>query len=77
MLMMSASGQTIRIGMNELRVMGRNTQGVKLANLRNEDTLVAIQKMPSEDQEEGGEAPPALLPEEGSTEPLEENSTEE
>lgn len=45
MLMMSAQGQTVRISMKDLRVMGRNTQGVKLANLKNGDQLVAIQKL--------------------------------
>lgn len=45
MVMISATGQTVRIGMNQLRVMGRNTQGVRLANLREGDYLVAIQKL--------------------------------
>jgi DNA gyrase subunit A len=55
LLMMSASGQTVRIRLAELRVMGRNTQGVKLANLREDDILVAIQKIPAaaEETEEG------------------------
>ena len=47
-LMMSALGQAIRISMSELRVMGRSTQGVKLANLKNGDRLVAIQKFEKE-----------------------------
>jgi len=45
MVMISAQGQTIRISMKDLRVMGRNTQGVKLANLRDNDSLLAIQKL--------------------------------
>lgn len=45
-VMMSALGQTIRISMRDLRVMGRNTQGVRLVNLRDEgDRLVAVQKL--------------------------------
>lgn len=48
LLMMSASGQAVRISMKDLRVMGRNTQGVKLANLREGDYLVAIQKVEAE-----------------------------
>src|SRR5439155_10935136 len=32
MVMMSATGQTVRISMRDLRVLGRSTQGVKLAN---------------------------------------------
>ena len=45
MVMMSATGQTVRISMKDLRILGRNTQGVKLANLREGDYLVAIQKL--------------------------------
>jgi DNA gyrase subunit A len=45
MVMMTSSGQTVRISMRDLRVRGRNTQGVKLANLRDNDLLVAIQKV--------------------------------
>lgn len=49
LLMMSATGQTVRINMSGLRVMGRNTQGVKLANLKEGDYLVAIQKVEGEE----------------------------
>lgn len=45
MVMISSSGQTVRISMRDLRVLGRNTQGVKLVNLREGDYLVAIQKI--------------------------------
>jgi DNA gyrase subunit A len=58
MVMMSATGQTVRISMRDLRVMGRNTQGVKLANLKEGDYLVAIQKLEgSENTEEFEETP--------------------
>ncbi|ADI38371.1 DNA gyrase subunit A [Waddlia chondrophila 2032/99] len=55
LLMMSSSGQTLRISMKDLRVMGRNTQGVKLANLREDDILVAIQKVESAEEEDDEE----------------------
>ena len=45
LVMMSASGQTVRINMHDLRVMGRATQGVKLVNLKEEDSLLAIEKL--------------------------------
>jgi len=45
MVMISSLGQTVRISMKDLRVMGRNTQGVKLVNLKDSDYLVAIQKI--------------------------------
>ncbi len=46
LVMMSDQGQTVRISMKDVRVMGRNTQGVKLANLK-EGTLVGMQKIES------------------------------
>lgn len=52
MLMMSATGQTVRISMEDLRVLGRSTQGVKLANMRDNDKIVAIQKMERSDETE-------------------------
>lgn len=56
-LMMTSAGQTVRISMKGVRVMGRNTQGVKLANLKGEASLVAIQKLEgSEQNEESTEA---------------------
>lgn len=56
MVMISASGQTVRISMRDLRVMGRNTQGVKLANLKEGDYLVAMQKVEGEGSEESFES---------------------
>lgn len=44
-VLMSSTGQTVRINMRDARVMGRNTQGVKLVNLNDEGILVAIQKV--------------------------------
>lgn len=46
-VMMSSTGQTVRINMRNCRVMGRNTQGVKLANLA-DGILVAVQKVECE-----------------------------
>ncbi|KAF3363154.1 DNA gyrase subunit A [Chlamydiales bacterium STE3] len=53
MVMMSSKGQTVRISMQGLRVMGRATQGVKLVNLKEGDFLIAVQKV-----EGGGEDVP-------------------
>ena len=44
-LMMSQEGQAVRTNMNDLRVMGRNTQGVRLVNLKDEDILLVAQKI--------------------------------
>lgn len=48
MVIMSAKGQTVRISMKDLRVLGRSTQGVKLVNLKEDDSIVAVQKMQSD-----------------------------
>lgn len=48
MIMMSSIGQTVRISMKDLRVMGRNTQGVKLVNLKENARLIAVQKLEGE-----------------------------
>ena len=63
-LLMSSSGQTVRMNMKDIRVMGRSTQGVKLANLRNGDTVVAIQKIESSDDTEDTEDEPETTVEE-------------
>lgn len=44
-LMMSKDGQTVRISMKDVRVMGRSTQGVRLVQLKGKDYLVGIQKL--------------------------------
>lgn len=44
-LMMSKGGQTVRISMKDVRVMGRSTQGVRLVQLKGDDYLVGIQKL--------------------------------
>ncbi len=44
-LIMSYHGQTLRICMQDVRIMGRSTQGVKLVNLRNDDMVVAVQRI--------------------------------
>ncbi len=51
LLMVSRGGQTIRIKLQDVRVMGRNTQGVRLANLK-DDVLVAVQKIERAEGEE-------------------------
>ncbi len=54
-VMMSALGQTVRMCMVDIRVMGRSTQGVRVVNLKLDDKLVALQKIEHIEEEE--EAP--------------------
>lgn len=44
-VMMSNTGQTLRINMKDVRVMGRSTQGVRLVSLHEGDCLVGIQRI--------------------------------
>ena len=44
-VIMSQNGQTLRMSMKDVRVMGRSTQGVRLVNLEVGDKVVAIQKI--------------------------------
>lgn len=52
-LMVTGQGQTIRINMRDVRVMGRNTQGVKLANIKDGETLIMVQKIEHPDNGNG------------------------
>ncbi|WP_420422567.1 DNA topoisomerase (ATP-hydrolyzing) subunit A [Simkania sp.] len=54
-VLMSSSGHTLRLGMQDIRVMGRSTQGVKVVNLREPDILVAMQKIEHIEDSENGE----------------------
>jgi len=52
-VLMSEHGQTIRMSMKDVRVMGRTTQGVRLVNLQ-DDIVVAVQKIENMKTEELG-----------------------
>ncbi|MDO4585117.1 MAG: DNA gyrase subunit A [Planctomycetia bacterium] len=51
-LMMTARGKIQRIDVDEVRITGRNTQGVRIMNVDDGDTLVAVRTVPREDDEE-------------------------
>lgn len=55
LMIITKSGLTIRLEIALLRVMGRNTQGVRLINLRNEDAIAAVAKVSASKDEEEGE----------------------
>ena len=52
LMIINRSGLTIRMEVNSLRVMGRNTQGVKLINLRPDDAIAAVAKVSASKEEE-------------------------
>ena len=66
LMIINKSGVAIRMGMDAMRVMGRNTQGVKVINLKKNDTIAAIAKVEMDkdveeiiEDEEGSEERPA------------------
>jgi DNA gyrase subunit A len=57
LMIINKSGIAIRMAVEELRVMGRATQGVRLISLRGKDAIAAVCKVPKSDEEdelEGG-----------------------
>ena len=63
LMIINKSGVAIRMAVEELRVMGRNTQGVKLINLKGNDEIAAVAKVEmdkdvedAEEQTEEGES---------------------
>ncbi|WP_276802866.1 DNA gyrase subunit A [Odoribacter laneus] len=52
LMIITKSGLTIRLEVSSLRVMGRNTQGVRLINLRNDDAIAAVAKVSAAKEEE-------------------------
>ncbi|NBC59072.1 MAG: DNA gyrase subunit A [Bacteroidetes bacterium] len=51
LMIIKKSGVAIRMSMNELRTMGRATQGVKLINIKDGDAIAAVAKIMVEDDE--------------------------
>jgi len=66
-MIINKSGIAIRLSVEELRVMGRNTQGVKLINLRGNDEIAAVCAVIKDEEGEEG-ADNGENPTEGSVE---------
>ncbi|MCA9164417.1 MAG: hypothetical protein KDA62_15615 [Planctomycetales bacterium] len=49
LLMMTARGKIQRIAAGEINVIGRNTQGVRIMRLDDDDTLIAVVRVPKDD----------------------------
>ena len=52
LMIINKSGLTIRMAVEDLRVMGRATQGVKLINIKENDSIAAVTKVMKDDAEE-------------------------
>ncbi|RKT02110.1 DNA gyrase subunit A [Chryseobacterium defluvii] len=90
LMIINKSGVAIRMGMDEMRVMGRNTQGVRMINLKKNDEIAAIAKVAmdkdveedAEENEEGSETVADnqennTIPQAGNETPTEENENSE
>ncbi|MAZ29432.1 MAG: DNA gyrase subunit A [Cytophagaceae bacterium] len=51
LMIINKSGIAIRMSVAEIRVMGRATQGVRLINLKNNDSIAAVAKVKHEDED--------------------------
>ncbi|MBS1534890.1 MAG: DNA gyrase subunit A [Bacteroidetes bacterium] len=51
LMIINKSGLTIRMEVSSLRVMGRATQGVRLINIKGNDSIAAVTKVMKEDEE--------------------------
>jgi len=49
LMIINKSGLTIRMAVEDLRVMGRATQGVKLINIKGSDSIAAVTKVMKDD----------------------------
>ena len=54
LMIINKSGITIRMAVADLRVMGRATQGVRLINIKGNDSIAAVAKVMHEEEEEEG-----------------------
>jgi DNA gyrase subunit A len=52
LLMMTGRGKIQRIAASDISIIGRNTQGVKIMSLDDDDTLVAVKRVPKEEAKE-------------------------
>jgi DNA gyrase subunit A len=52
LMIINKSGIVIRIGVSDLRVMGRATQGVRLITLKGDDSIASIAKVEHEDEDD-------------------------
>ena len=52
LMIINKSGIAIRLPIDDLRILGRATQGVKLINIKGKDSIAAVTKVMKEDDEE-------------------------
>ncbi|MCO7223849.1 DNA gyrase subunit A [Pleionea sp. CnH1-48] len=55
LMLITTSGTLVRTRVDEVRIMGRNTQGVRLIRLDDDDALCSVERIEELDSEEDGE----------------------
>ena len=66
LMMITRQGIIIRVPVDGIRVIGRNTQGVKVMNLDEGDAVVGVARVVKEDEaRRGGARPEAVAPADG------------
>ncbi len=55
-MLITNTGTLVRTRVSEVSVLGRNTQGVRLINIAEDESLVGIEKVEGIEQEEGAES---------------------
>ena len=55
LMIINRSGLTIRMAVSEIRIAGRATQGVKLINIKDGDSIASVSVVTKSDEEEEGE----------------------
>jgi DNA gyrase subunit A len=61
LIIINKKGVAIRFSVADLRVMGRNTQGVRLINLRNGETIASVCRVPRAENEDSEQIPDSTL----------------
>lgn len=77
LMIINKSGLTIRMAIEDLRVMGRATQGVKLINLKGNDSIAAVTKVMKDEAEDDNSENSAVERVKPVLEVLEDDSVEE
>jgi DNA gyrase subunit A len=76
LMFITTSGMIVRIPADEMRPMGRNTQGVRLVNLKDDDVLVGIEVVTAADLEVEARTSSAATPVARSAAPIEGDDAE-
>ncbi len=53
LMLITASGVALRMKVSDIKTTGRNTQGVRVIKVKNEEHVVAVAKLVAKDEEEG------------------------